>query len=75
MGARPLITGALERPRATPAPEPPQVQFRFFVSLCVCLVGSCVLILGFFFLFRGDCSDICLPVRCDQNKVTGSWSP
>ena len=43
----------------------------------VCLVGSCVFEFGFVFLllFRGDCSDFCLPVRCDQDKVASSWSP
>ena len=48
MGARPLITGALERPHATPAPEPPQVRFRFFVSLCVWWVLVCLSLVLFF---------------------------
>lgn len=71
MRARPLITGALEKPPATPVPEPPQVQFWWSFSS---VSFSWLSLVGGTFFFRGDCGDIRLSIGCDQNEVTGCWS-
>lgn len=47
--------------------------FFFFSFFLLSLVGEFIWFGELF--FRGDCGDFRLSIGCDQNEVTGCWSP